>query len=261
MPRGAVTLMLVASLAVAVAGPTSAAEPRSVSVAAAANMKPAFEEIARLFQARNPGVEVKSTFGASGTFFAQIANGGPFDLFLSADTDYPAKMVEQGLADGAAFPYAFGKLVVWVPKGSNLDLDGKGLAALIDPSVQKIAIANPHVAPYGRAAQAALEKAGILDAVKDRIVMGQNVNQAAQFAQTEAAQAAFLPLSLAMVPPLSEQGRIWMVPAASYPRVEQAAVVVKGAKQAALARELAAFLVGDAARQVLARHGYDLPGR
>ena len=224
------------------------------------SMKPAFEEIAKLFQAKT-GVEVKSTFGASGTFFAQVANGAPFDLFLSADSGYPAKMVEQGLADGEAFPYAYGKLVVWVPKGSTLDLDGKGLAALADPSVQKIAIANPNVAPYGRAAKSAMEKAGVFSAVKERIVMGQNVNQAAQFVQSEAAQAAFLPLSLASVPPLSEQGRTWLVPSDMYPRVEQAGVVIKGTKQPALARELAAFMLGDEARGVLARYGYGLPGR
>jgi molybdate transport system substrate-binding protein len=250
-------------LAAALLVPSLAAggEPRSISVAAASNLKPALDEIARLFQAKHPGVEVKTTFGASGTFFAQIANGAPFDLFLSADSEYPAKVVEQGLADGEAFPYAFGKLVVWVPRGSKIDLEGRGLAALADPSVKKVAIANPQVAPYGRAARSAMEKAGILGALKDRIVMGQSVNQAAQFAQTEAAQAAFLPLSLASIPPLSEQGRSWLVPPALYPRVEQAGVVIRGTRQPDLARDLAAFIRGDAARKVLARYGYDLPWR
>jgi molybdate transport system substrate-binding protein len=238
-----------------------AVEPRVLSVAAAANLKPAFEEIASQFQARNPGVEVKATFGASGTFFAQIANGAPFDLFLSADSEFPARLVAQGLADGKAFPYAYGKLVVWVPKDSKLDLAGRGLAALADPSVLKIAIANPDVAPYGRAARAALEKAGLSDTLKARIVMGQNVNQAAQFVQSGNAQAAFLPLSLAKVPPLSVEGRSWLVPPASYPRVEQAGVVLHAAKQGALAREMAAFLASDAARQVLERYGYELPAK
>ena len=257
MKRGCWALLAVTVLASP--GRADAGEPRSISVAAAANMKPAFEEIAALFQARNPGAEVKSTFGASGAFFAQIANGAPFDLFLSADAEYPTRMVEQGLADGKAFVYAYGQLVVWVPKDSKLDLIGNGLAALTDPSVLKIAIGNPDVAPYGRAARAALEKAGIYETVKGRIVMGQNVNQAAQFAQSGNAQAAFLPLSLAKVPPLSVEGRSWVVPAASYPRVEQAGVVVQGTRQPTLARELAAFLVGDAARQVLARYGYEFP--
>jgi molybdate transport system substrate-binding protein len=254
--RGWVAFLVAALLAPA---GVEAVEARTLSVAAAANLKPALEEITRLFQARNPGVEVKATFGASGTFFAQIANGAPFDLFLSADSEYPAKVVENGLAEGKAFTYAYGRLVVWVPKGSTLDLDGKGLAALADPGVRRLAIANPEVAPYGRAARAAMEKAGIYESLKGRIVMGQNVNQAAQFAQSGNAQAAFLPLSLARVPPLSTEGRTWLVPPTTYPRVEQAGVVLKGTKQPALAKELAAFLVGEAARQVFAHRGYELP--
>ena len=204
---------------------------------------------------------MKATYGASGNFFAQIANGAPFDLFLSADAEFPARVVEKGLADGKAFTYAYGKLVVWVPKSSKLDLDGKGLAALTDPSVQKIAIASPEVAPYGRAAKAALEKAGLYQTLKDRIVTGQSVSQTAQFVQSGNAQAGFVPLSLARTPPLSEQGRAWPVPPSSYARIEQAGVVVKGAKEAALARELAAFIAGAGARDVLERYGYDLPAR
>ncbi|HVI96819.1 MAG TPA: molybdate ABC transporter substrate-binding protein [Anaeromyxobacter sp.] len=237
------------------------APQRSVAVAVAANMKPAFEELAARFQATHPGVEVKATYGASGNFFAQIANGAPFDLFLSADAEFPARVVEKGLADGKAFTYAYGKLVVWVPKSSKIDLDGKGLAALTDPSVQKIAIASPEVAPYGRAAKAALEKAGLYQTLKDRIVTGQSVSQTAQFVQSGNAQAGFVPLSLARTPPLSEQGRAWPVPPSSYARIEQAGVVVKGAKEAALARELAAFIAGAGARDVLERYGYDLPAR
>ena len=204
---------------------------------------------------------MKATFGASGNFFAQISNGAPFDLFLSADVGFPAKVVEKGLADGKAFTYAYGKLVVWVPKRSTLDLDGKGLAALSDPAVQKIAIANPEIAPYGRAARAALEKAGLYEGLKGRIVMGQNVSQTAQFVQSGNAQAGFIPLSLAKAPPLSEEGRAWAVPPSSYERIEQAGVVIKGAKEAALARELAAFVTGDGARDVLERYGYDVPAR
>lgn len=241
---------------------TALATPRrSIAVAVAANMKPAFEEIAARFQAAHPDVEVKATFGASGNFFAQIANGAPFDLFLSADAEFPSKAVEKGLADGKAFTYAYGKLVVWVPRGAKIDLEAKGLAALVDPSVQKIAIANPEVAPYGRAARAALEKAGLHEQLKDRIVMGQSVSQAAQFVQSGNAQAGFVPLSLAKAPPLSEEGRAWPVPPSSHERIEQAGVVIKGARGAPLARELAAFVTGPAVRDVLERYGYDLPAR
>ncbi len=235
--------------------------PRAVAVAVAANMKPAFEEIAVRFQEKNPGVEVKATYGASGNFFAQIANGAPFDLFLSADAHFPATVVEKGFADGNAFTYAYGKLVVWVPKGSKLNLDGKGLVALTDPSVQKIEIANPEVAPYGRAAKTALERAGLYDRVKNRIVMGQSVSQTAQFVQSGNAQVGFIPLSLAKTPPLSNEGRSWPVPPSAYERIEQAGVVLKGAKEGALARRLAAFIVGDGARDILERYGYDLPAK
>jgi molybdate transport system substrate-binding protein len=238
-----------------------AAETRSLAVAVAANMKPAFEEIAARFQAANPGVEVRATYGASGVFFAQIANGAPFDLFLSADAGFPARVVAEGLAEGKAFTYAIGRLVVWVPNDSKVDLAGKGLRALLDPSVQKIAIANPEVAPYGRAARQALERAGLEAALAGRIVTGQSVAQAAQFVEGGSAQAGFLPLSLALAPPLSVTGRTWPVPSTTHDPIEQAGVVLRGARQPALARELAAFLVGDAARGVLARHGYDLPPR
>ena len=250
--------LLVAALS-SVPGLAFPAPQRSVTVAVAANLKPAFEEIAARFQRTRPGVEVKAIYGGSGNFFAQISNGAPFDLFLSADAEFPAKAVERGLADGRAFTYAYGKLVVWVSKDSRIDLEGKGLAALADPSVQRIAIANPEVAPYGRAARAALEKAGLFQSLKDRIVMGQNVGQTAQFVQSGNAQAGFVPLSLAKTPPLSNEGRAWPVPPASYERIEQAGVVVKGAKEAALARELAAFVTSEGARDVLERYGYGLP--
>jgi molybdate transport system substrate-binding protein len=255
------SIALAALAALSLPAVASAAEQRSISVAAAANLKPALEEIAARFEAGHPGVEVRRTYGASGVFLAQLTNGAPFDLFLSADAELPARAAGQGLAVGRPFTYAYGRLVVWVPAGSRIDLEGKGLAALADPAVRKIAIANPEVAPYGRAARAAIEAAGVLDRLKDRIVVGQSVSQAAQFAQSGNAQAAFLPLSLARASPLAEEGRSWNVPPATYPRIEQAGIVVKGTRQPALAGELAAFLQGDVAREVLARHGYELPAR
>ena len=256
---------LLVGLALAMLGAASpatrAAEAsRSVSVAVAANLKPAFEEIAAAWKAKNPGVEVKASYGASGNFFSQIANGAPYDLFLSADAEFPAKAVEKGLSDGPAFVYAYGKLVAWVPKSSPLDLERRGLAALSDPAVRKIAIPNPQLAPYGRAAVAALEAAGVYAAGKDRLVLGQNVSQTAQFVESGNAEVGFIPLSLASTPPLSTEGRFWPVPQSSYPRIEQAGVVVKGARAGALARDLAAFILGPG-RKTLEKYGYDLPSR
>ena len=255
--RRAVRLLLASALAAAPAAAAPAAQP--VAVAVAANLRPAFEELVPRFQAASPGVEVRATYGGSGTFFAQIANGAPFDLFLSADAEFPARVVEQGLADGPAFTYAFGRLVVWVPLASTLDLERKGLAALADPGAGRIAIAHPELAPYGRAARAALERAGLWASLRDRIVTGENVAQAAQFVQSGNAQAGFLPLSLTRVPPLSVEGRAWPVPGAE--RIEQAGVVLRTSRQPAAARALVAFLAGAGGREVLERHGYDVPAR
>lgn len=231
---------------------------RTVSVAVASNLKPAFEEIASAFQARNPGVVVKATYGGSVVFLAQLQNGAPFDLFLSADSETVAKVVESGLAGGGPFTYAFGTLVVWVPKDSTLELEQRGLAALLDPGVRKVAVPNPRTAPYGRAAESALRAAGVYEALKGRLVFGQNVSQTAQFAQTGSAQAGLVPLSLAMTPPLSDEGRHWKVPEQSHQPIRQDGVVLKRASEPQLARELADFVQGPG-RATLERYGYTAP--
>ncbi len=231
----------------------------TLAVAAAANLKAAAQELSRAFEAERPGVKVALTFGASGTFFAQLQNGAPFDLFLSADREYPDRVVAEKL--GAAADervYALGKLVIWVPRGSPLDVEKRGLSALADPAVKRIAMANPAVAPFGRAAEAALRAAGIHDAVKDRLVLGTSVAQAAQFATTGAADAALLPLSLTFDPELAS-GRAVPVPAALYPRIEQSGIVLSRAQDPALARAFLAFVTGQNGRAILARYGYGLP--
>jgi molybdate transport system substrate-binding protein len=248
------------ALAFLLASPTLAQEPRrTVTVAAAANLKIAVEELKKGFEAELPGVEVALTLGASGAFFSQIQNGAPFDLFLSADREYPAQVVAAKL--GAAADeriYAFGKLVAWLPPGSTLDLEKRGLAALADPGVKKIAIANPAVAPFGRATERAFRSAGVHDAVKGKLVLGSSVAQAAQFATTGAVDVAFLPHSLTFGKELSA-GRVVFVPEGLYPRIEQSGIVLSGAKEPALARAFLAFITGEKGRAILARYGYGLP--
>jgi molybdate transport system substrate-binding protein len=240
------------------APPAHAAESR-LAVAVAANLKSAAEELARGFEAERPGARVALSSGASGAFFAQFRNGAPFDVFLSADREYPAKLVQAGLAAAAdERVYAIGTLVVWLPPGARANVAGEGLAALAAPEVKRIAIANPRVAPFGRAAEAALRSAGVLEAVKDRIVLGTSVGQAAQFASTGAADAAFLPYSLTLEEELAG-GRVVPVPAALYPRVEQSGVVLSSARDPALARAFLAFLGSEKGRAILARYGYGLP--
>ncbi len=254
-------LLTAIALAAALGGGAAASERpaarRTLAVAAAASVKPAMDELARAFEAAQLGAEVAVTAGASGAFFAQLGNGAPFDLFFSADREYPRKLVEAGLADEDVV-YAVGTLVVWTPERSAIDLSRGGLGALADPAVKKIAIANPAVAPYGRAAMAALEAAGILSAVKDRLVLGQSVSQAAQFAQTGAADAALIPRALTGSPALA-RGRSWPVPPGLHPPQEHSAVVLKRAHDPALARAFLAFVTGPAGRDILVRAGYGVP--
>jgi molybdate transport system substrate-binding protein len=216
-------------------------------------------ELAHAFEAARPGAKVALTFGASGTFFAQIQNGAPFDVFLSADREYPDRVVAERLAAPAdERVYALGTLVVWVPHGSAIDVEARGISSLADPVVRRIAIANPAVAPFGRAAEAALRAAGIHDAVKDRLVLGTSAAQAAQFATTGAADAALLPYSLTFDPELA-RGRAVPVPQALYPRIEQAGVVLSRAQEPALARAFLDFVTGEKGRAILAKYGYGLP--
>ncbi len=256
MPR-----RLLALLALLLAAPALAQAPprRTLSVAAAANLKLAAEALKAAFEAEVPGVEVTLTLGASGALFGQLQGGAPFDLFLSADREYPARLVAAGLARAAdERVYAFGRLVAWLPPGSTVDLERRGLAALADPSVRRIAIANPAVAPFGRATEQALRAAGVLDAVKGKLVLGTSASQAAQFATTGAADVAFLPLSLTLGKELAG-GVAIPVPEALVPRIEQSGVVISASREADLARRFLAFVTGAPGRAILARAGYGLP--
>jgi len=243
-----------------VAAKAWAAPPkRTLAVAAAASLKAAADELQRAFEAERPGVEVRLTLSASGALFSQIQNGAPFDLFLSADRECPARVVAAGL--GAAADervYAFGRLVAWLPPGSTLDLGGRGLTALADPAVKRIAIANPAVAPFGRATEAAFRAAGVSGAVRGKLVLGTSVAQAAQFATTGAADVAFLPHSLTFGKELSE-GKVVLLPEALYPRIEQSGVVLSASREAALARAFLAFITGEKGRAILSKYGYGLP--
>ncbi len=240
---------------------SSANPPRVLAVAAAADLKFAFDDIAAAFGRAHPDIEVRPTYGSSGNFFAQLQNRAPFDLFLSADVDYPRRLIDQGYAKpDSLFVYAVGHLVLWVPRQSGLALEQLGTTALLDPAVRKIAIANPRFAPYGRAAEASLKKLGLYDRVRDRLVLGDNVAQAAQFVQTGAADVGIIGLSQALAPTLRDAGRYWEIPTDTYPRMEQGGVILSWAKDRAAAETLRAFLTGAEGRALLRRHGFSLPG-
>jgi molybdate transport system substrate-binding protein len=255
---GTFLLLLLAGCSSSQPSPSTAT--RELRVAAAANLKFAFEELTAEFQIQHPEIQVKTTYGSSGNFFAQLTNKAPFDLFLSADVEYPTQLVTQGyVTKEDYFLYAVGKLVVWVPKDSPLDLEKLGLRALLDPQVKRVALANPRHAPYGRAAEAALHKQGIYAEVQPKLVFGDNLDQAAHFAYSGATQAGILSLSLARGPTMHQQGRYWLVPAELHPPLAQAGVILSWAKEKEAARQLRDFLRSETGRTMLQRQGYDLP--
>lgn len=262
MRRSQIALAAVACLVAArPGGDTRAAGPAPLRVAAAADLKFALPEVIALYRQGRPGSEVNVSFGSSGLFFAQLSNGAPFDLYLSADASYPRRLVAAGVAlPGSEFPYAVGRIVLWVPRDSTLPVESSGLEALLADSVRRIAIANPHHAPYGKAAEAALEKYGVHERVKTKLVLGQNAAQTAQFAQTGSVDAAIIPLSLAIAPTLAAEGRYWLIPLDAHPRLEQVGVRMTASRNQEEARRFAELLTGPQGRAVLLRYGFILPG-
>lgn len=249
------TLLLVAAL-VCFSHPEAGAV--EIKIAAASDLTFAFKDVAARFQ-NQTGVAVKLTYGSSGNFFAQIQNGAPFDLFFSADVGYPEKLEAAGLTEpGTMYEYASGKLVMWVPNASKLDLS-RGLAALLDPGVGKIAIANPQHAPYGTAAVAAMRHAGIYDQVQSKLVLGENISQTAQFVQSGNADVGLLALSLAVAPAMKDSGRYVEIPAADYPPLVQAAVILRSSRNQELANQFLKFLKEPETVALMERYGFSIP--
>jgi molybdate transport system substrate-binding protein len=240
------------------AGETDATQ--TITVAAAADLQFALGQITSDYQKQHSNVMVRVSYGSSGNLFTQINNGAPFDLFLSADIDYPQKLIEQNRAVAdTLFSYAVGRVVVWVPKDSPIAVEKLGIEALLSPSIRKIAIANPEHAPYGRAAVAAMKKLGVYDKVSDKLVLGENIAQTAQFVESGAADIGLIALSLAVSPKMKSEGRYWEVPLDAYPRLEQGGVILSTSKHPELARQFRDVMVGPQGRETLRRYGFILP--
>jgi molybdate transport system substrate-binding protein len=228
---------------------------KEVRIAAAADLKFAMEELAGQFE-KQTGTKVDVTHGSSGNFFSQLQNGAPFDVFFSADIEYPKKLEAAGLAEpGTLYEYAVGRIVIWTPADAKVDVVKEGWKALLDERVQKIAIANPEHAPYGRAAVAAMQKAGIYDQVKAKLVFGENISQAAQFVQSGNAQAGVIALSLAISPPMND-GKRWGIPAELHAPIVQGAIVLRNAKNKGAALAFLEFVKSDAGRALLSKYGF-----
>ncbi len=234
------------------------AAAEEITIAAASDLNFAFKELVAEYE-KASGNRVKLTLGSSGNFFAQIQNGAPFDLYFSADISYPLKLEEAGLTvPGSLYRYAIGRIVMWARHDSHVDVT-QGFNALRAPTIKKIAIANPKHAPYGRAAVAAMEHFKVYDQVKDRLVLGENISQAAQFIESGACDIGIIALSLALAPAMKAKGTYWEVPAEAHPPLEQGAVILKSSKQLASTKEFLAFVKSALGQEVMKRFGFVEP--
>jgi molybdate transport system substrate-binding protein len=236
--------------------PSRAMSAGEIRVAAAADLQFAMPELVAQFE-KQTGTTVNVSYGSSGNFFSQIQNGAPFDLFFSADLQYPQQLESAGLIEpGTLYKYALGHLVIWMAPSAKSDPAREGWKVLLDASVQKIAVANPAHAPYGRAAVAALKKQGLYDQVSAKLVYGENISQAAQFVQSGNAQAGIIALSLALSPAMKD-GKRWQIPAADHPPIEQAVAILKSASNKDAAQAFLAFVKSDSARAILSKFGFE----
>jgi len=236
------------------------AAPQEVRIAAAADLVYAFKELQTIFESEHPGVSLSLTFGSSGKMFAQLQQEAPFDLFFAADANYPMRLVESGHAVRESYGlYARGQIALWVRNDFPLSVEEKKQQILLEPTVRKIAIANPEHAPYGKAAEAAFETWGIKEQVQDRLVFGDNIAQTAQFAESGAAEVGVISLSIAVSETMRNAGRYWTIPLEDYPPINQGCVMMKWAKAPEAAMQFLEYLEGPRGQAIMQNYGFLSP--
>ena len=251
------TAVFKTSLMALLLGLAAQAQAGKITIAAAADLKFAMDEIVVQFKKAHPQDSVETIYGSSGKFHTQIQQGAPFDLFFSADIAFPQALATAGLAASSAKPWAVGRIVLW--SGSR-DASKMTLADLAGPSVRKIAIANPKHAPYGKRAEEALRSAGLWDKLESRLVYGENIAQTAQFVQTGNADVGIIALSLALNQELASKGAYLLIDDKLHQPLEQGYIITKRAADNPLARRFADFMDSKDARATMARYGFVLPG-
>jgi len=229
---------------------------QKVNVAAAANLRYVLEEIKTEYVKQNPRALVNLTFGSSGTLIQQIMNGANFDFFMAADNVFPLKLKKKGLTTGAMSTYAFGKLAIY---STSMNVSKLGLAVLNDPSVKKIAIANPETAPYGERSVELLKSRKLYEQLKPKLIIGENISQAAQFAFTGNAEIGFIALSLALAPEMAGKGSYYIVPQNLYKPIEQACILIKTQVLNTEASKFRKFVLSPATKAIWEKYGYSMP--
>ena len=245
-------LLLACSLLIA-----ATAHAEKITVAAAADLKFVMDEIVTTFKQANPTDQVDVIYGSSGKFHTQIQQGAPYDLYFSADIAFPRELAKAGFAASEVKPYAFGRIVLW---SASMDATKMTLASLTDPKVTRIAIANPKHAPYGKRAEEALKVSGLWEKVEPKLVYGENIAHAVQFAQTGNAQVGIIALALAINPELSKRGGYWLIPEKLHEPLEQGFIITKRAEGNTLAKRFADYISSKPARAVMTKYGFVLPG-
>jgi len=234
----------------------STAHAEKLTIAAAADLKFAMDEMVASFKQSHQGSEVAVVYGSSGKFHTQIQQGAPYDMFFSADIAFPRELVKQGLAASEVKPYAVGRIVLW---SATLDATKMTLASLADPKITKIAIANPKHAPYGKRAEEALRSAGLWEKVQPKLVFGENIAQTAQYVQSGNAQMGIIALSLAVSPEMAKKGGYYRIPDTLYQPLEQGFIITRLGADKPLAKQFAEYLGSKQAGAIMVKYGFVLP--
>lgn len=231
-------------------------ESKAITIAAASDLRYAMDSLVKVFHKEHPEIKVNLIYGSSGKFYSQIVNGAPFDLLFSADIAYPQKLQQQSLTASAIQLYAIGRIVLWSKK---INVSQKGMNALKEVSINKVAIANPVHAPYGKRAEESLKYYKLYDQLKSKLVLGENISQTAQYATSGAADVGIIALSLALNPQIRSQGKYYLIPENSHQKLEQAFVVLKRAEKNKSASVFSSFVSSASAKGVLTKYGFTLP--
>jgi molybdate transport system substrate-binding protein len=223
-------------------------------------MRYALSELIDGFQLEHPDIKVHADYAASGVHYARLLKRAPADVFLSSDIELPRGLVEADLADKESiFQFAVGQIAIWAPKRDGIDVEASRIECLTDPRVRKIAIADPKLAPYGRAANAVFDNYHIAEQVRDKILICENVAQAAEFAEDGRADVAIVAVALAISPMLKDDGDYWLIPPTRYPTIHQGGVILNSVQDRQAAEAFRGFITGPVGREVLKRHGFQLP--
>lgn len=237
---------------------SSAALAEKLTIAAAADLKFAMDEIVSQYKKTSPIDEIDVIYGSSGKIFTQIQQSAPYDLYFSADISYPNRLAAEGFTVGQVKPYAIGRIVLWAPT-SKLDASKMTLESLVNIDIHHIAIANPKHAPYGKRAEEALKSVDVWNKVESKLVYGENISQTAQFVQTGNAEVGIIALSLALSAELSKQGSYWLIPENLHKPLEQGYVMTKRAEDNQLAKKFSQFMTTPEVRKIMVKYGFILP--